>query len=126
VPEFLSLVAMLREQMQAELTRSDVLRVLVWPILVLMVGLIAALTVHAPAWVLMGVGAFEGLFFLIYAVAFVALLFVDRDALRTEKYNLQKFAIEHGLIGDSTAGVINERPRNSRTLSQFHPEEEEK
>jgi hypothetical protein len=31
----------------------------------------------------------------------------DRDALRSEKYSLNKMAVEHGLLGDSTAGVFD-------------------
>lgn len=106
MPEFLRLVATLREQMHAELTRSDVLRVLVWPILILLLGLLSALAAGAPKWVLLGLGGFAAAFLLIYLVSFVALLIYDRDALRTEKYNLQKMAIEHGLLGDSDTGLM--------------------
>lgn len=106
MPEFLRLVATLSEQMRAELSRSDVLRVLVWPILILMLALSCAVAAGAPSWLLIGLGGFAATFLLIYAVSFVALLIYDRDALRTEKYNLHKMAIERGVYGDSEIGMI--------------------
>ena len=42
-----------------------------------------------------------------YVLAYIYLLFHDRDALRSEKYSLQKLAIERGLVGDSDMGTID-------------------
>jgi bacteriorhodopsin len=113
VPDFLGLVATLREQMQANLSRSDVLRVLIWPVLILIFGLVAAERTEAPAWALIGIGVFAALFLLIYALAFVFLLIFDRDALRSEKYSLHKMAIEHGLLGDDRTGLLDPRSLDS-------------
>lgn len=106
MPDFLRLVATLREQMQADLSRSDVLRVLVWPILILLLILVGAISAAAPAWILVGIAGFAAIFLVIYAAAFVFLLFNDRDALRSEKYSLHKMAIEHGIYGDSEIGLL--------------------
>jgi len=109
MPDFMRLVATLREQMQADLSRSDVLRVLIWPILILTVALIAAAQADAPNWALIGIGTMAAAFLVLYAVAFIFLLIYDRDALRSEKYSLHKMAIEHGLIGDDKVGLIDTR-----------------
>ena len=122
--DFLRLVSTLREQMQADLSRTDVLRVLLWPILILTLIFISGLYAHAPNWALIGVAGFAGLFMVIYAIAFVFLLITDRDSLRSEKYSLHKMAIEHGLIGDSTLGVIGE-PRQLKTLGRLEPSTED-
>jgi hypothetical protein len=42
----------------------------------------------------------------------------DRDALRSEKYALNKMAIEHGLLGDSASGIINVEHMRSKQISQ--------
>ena len=68
--------------------------------------------------------ATEALLSIIYAIAFVFLLITDRDSLRSEKYSLHKMAIEHGLIGDSTLGVIGE-PRQLKTLGRLEPSTED-
>ena len=44
---------------------------------------------------------------IVYILAYIYLLFHDRDALRSEKYSLQKLAIERGLVGDSETGIID-------------------
>jgi len=44
---------------------------------------------------------------ILYAISFVICFFVDRDALRSEGYTLNKMAIEHKLLGDSSAGMFD-------------------
>jgi hypothetical protein len=104
VTDFLQLISSLREQMSASLLRSDVLRPLVWPLGILMFAIILMIHAAAPNWLLI---LMAGLFFAIivlYVLAFVFCLLKDRDALRSEKYSLNKMAIEHRLIGDNVAG----------------------
>lgn len=107
MPEFFRMLSELREHMQAELTRSDVLRALIWPISGLLIALIT-LAGRVPEWIYSTIFwsflGFLGLYGLIYIVCF----FVDRDALRSEKYKLQKMAIERGVYGDSTTGLIEQ------------------
>lgn len=106
--EFLRMVAALREQMNATLTRSDVLRPLHF--LLLLVGGITAtaLWVRAPEWALIALFLGLGAAVLAEIVAYFFCLFVDRDALRSERYSLEKMAIEHHLLGDSSAGTFEE------------------
>jgi hypothetical protein len=106
MPEFIRLLSELREHMSAELTRSDVLRALIWPIAGLLLAL-GTLAGRVAPWIItdlfMLLCGFLGLYALIYVVCF----FLDRDALRSEKYKLHKMAIERGLYGDSKTGLID-------------------
>lgn len=52
-------------------------------------------------------GVATGLGILLYMVSFIYCLFGGKeDLLRTERYSIQKLAIEKGFIGDSISGVI--------------------
>lgn len=42
----------------------------------------------------------------VYGIAFFILLLRDRDALRSEKFVIQKLAIERSLVGDSLTGFV--------------------
>ena len=44
---------------------------------------------------------------IVYVFSYIYLLLHDRDALRSEKYSIQKLAIERGLVGDSETGIFN-------------------
>lgn len=93
--------------MQAELTRTDALRPLIWPIAGLLIAITGALTAHAPAWLLVVLVSAVGIALIVYVGAFIYFAAKDPDALRSEKYKLQKLAIEHGLYGDSAIGLID-------------------
>ncbi len=47
------------------------------------------------------------LFMLLYAGAYILFAFKDPNLLRSEKYNIEKLAIERGVLGDSTQGLID-------------------
>jgi hypothetical protein len=109
MPEFLQIATALREQMSATLSRSDVLKPLAWMLLITG-ALTVALAVYAPAHVFI-VYSCAALFLatgLGYLVAYAYCLFKLPDALRSEKYSLNKMAIERGFIGDSVVGVVEE------------------
>ena len=55
---------------------------------------------------------------LFYLGAYVYFASRDPDALRSERYSIQKLAIERGFIGDSTAGNVN--------LKDIRPDSSEK
>jgi hypothetical protein len=114
--DFLQLVTMLREQMNATLSRSDVLKPLAWLVGMLALGVVLMVVAKAPDWVLQPiVWALMGSIIL-YICAYTFCLFVDRDALRSEKYSLNKMAIEHGLIGDSSAGLFEKKEASKPEL----------
>jgi hypothetical protein len=51
-------------------------------------------------------GFFTIIALLTYIFCYLYLMFKDRDFLRSEKYSIQKMAIEKGFYGDSTSGVV--------------------
>ena len=99
------MVATLREQMHAELTRTDALRPLVWPVAGLLAALSVAIAERAPGWLLISLAVALGVILSVYIGHYTYFAVTDPDALRSEKYKLQKMAIEHGLLGDSQIGL---------------------
>ena len=103
--EIMRLLMELRQHMQAELTRSDVLRALIWPNAGLLLVLVGSFG-RAPAWITTAIFYLLCAFLALYALVYVVCFFIDRDALRSEKYKLQKMAIERGVFGDSEHGLL--------------------
>jgi hypothetical protein len=95
----------LLQQATAQGSRANALNPLAWAFgLSLSALLIAARIPSVPQWLLVLLGiavAGTGLAFL---VAYFILLFVDRDALRSERFTLSKLAIEKSVTGDSLRG----------------------
>ncbi len=118
MPEFVQFLSNLKQQMSAELTRSDALRALIWPNAGLLLGFSSALFAHAPTWVLIALFALLALFMLLYAGAYVFFAATDPDLLRSEKYKLQKMAIEQGIYGDSEIGLIDPKRLTSPHLTE--------
>lgn len=123
MPNFFAIAASLREQMQANLTRSDILRALIFPTSIFMTGLIANIYVKGPREVTILLCTLLTLCFLVYMLAFVYCLFNDRDALRSEKYNVSKMAIEHGVYGDSSSGLLEPPKPEASTNIQSSKED---
>jgi hypothetical protein len=69
--------------------------------------LAASLTAGAEPWFIQTVLLMLAVFMALYGVAYVFFALTDSDALRSEKYKLQKIAIEHGLLGDSVTGLFD-------------------
>jgi hypothetical protein len=106
VANFLQLLSALREQMNATLWRSDVLKPLAWLIGVLMLAMVILALGQAPNWLLILMAVLLLAIVALYGGAYVFCLLNDRDALRSEKYSLHKMAIEHRLIGDNSSGLF--------------------
>jgi hypothetical protein len=115
MPEFLRLLLELRQHMQVELTRSDVLRALIYPIAGLVLAL-AALAGRVEQWIISDLFAALCGFLGLYALVYILCFFIDRDALRSEKYKLQKMAIERGFYGDSETGLIERKKDDQLAL----------
>jgi hypothetical protein len=106
--DFLQLVSTLREQMNATLSRSDVLKPLAWLIGILATMTVFALFAKSPAWILVMFTIFLGLAIILYGGAYIFCLLKDRDALRSERYSLHKMAIEQGFLGDNVTGTFED------------------
>jgi hypothetical protein len=102
-----SLISLLKEQIRADVSRSDALKPLLYPLGFITVLILAAIAGRAPQWI---VGVL--IVALLVAVAFYFgayrhFMLNNPDALRSERFILQKMAIEQKLIGDSSTGLFN-------------------
>lgn len=86
---------------------------------------LAGLWLEAPRPYLALLATLCVLTLLIELGAYLYLLFYDRDALRSERFTLEKIRLEKGLIGDSMSGVREVTSRDSVIELSIAPDEEE-
>lgn len=96
-------------------SRSTVLKPLGWLIVICASSSIASFRFSAPVWMGTTFGALGAFSIILYLVAYVYFGLTDKDALRSEKYSIQKLAIQKGFIGDDMSGYIplSEKPLNA-------------
>jgi hypothetical protein len=82
-----------------------VLKALIWPNALLALSLVFASTRGAPIFVLVLLSVLLVLFMLLYGAAYIVFGRIDPNLLRSERYNIERMAIEHGLYGDSNVGL---------------------
>jgi hypothetical protein len=87
-------------------TKSTVLKSLGW-----LVGILSATTVFSSKyssyeWLVVLLAVLDALAVIVYIGFFMFFAFKDPDLLRSEKYSIQKMAIQHGLIGDDLSGLF--------------------
>jgi hypothetical protein len=110
-----SIIRELLHKSDASGSRSTILKPLTWFISVVIGGLILFIKIESPKWIIIMFSVIMGLSIVIFFFTYVFCLFTDKDAIRSEKYSIQKLAIEKGLYGDSTSGIIvenNQTPLN--------------
>jgi hypothetical protein len=88
-------------------SRTSALAPLHWLLGLVLAAFIASLTFNAPTWARVLFATLSTAIVVLDAAAYVYLLLNDRDALRSERFTIEKMRIEHGLIGDSLIGVAN-------------------
>jgi membrane protein YdbS with pleckstrin-like domain len=117
MPEFLQILSALREQMNATLSRSDVLKPLAWMLLIIAMTMVAiGIYVQHLAWLIVAVAVLFLGTSVVYLFSYLYCLFYNPDALRSEKYSLQKMAIEHNLLGDNVTGMFEAKQESAQTL----------
>jgi hypothetical protein len=86
--------------------RSTVLQSLGWLLGICSVSSISAFGFKAPNWLgtMFGIGA--GISIALYLIAYVYFGLTDPDLLRSEKYHIQKMAIQKGFVGDDSTGFF--------------------
>lgn len=89
-------------------SRSAITNPLQWAIAILIAGIVLLWRAGAPTWILAVPVIFLGLFLVLFIGAYVYFAVKDPVALRSEHFALSKIAIEHGLMGDSISGLIDE------------------
>jgi len=112
----LTFLRSLLQHSSADMSRSTALHPLGWLLALLLPSALASFYLKLPSWVgtslLIGVGVAVCL----YIFSYLYCLFKDRDALRSEKYSIQKIAIEK-LAGDDQQGLIGILGAPSAALS---------
>lgn len=106
--------------------RSTALYPLGWIIALFLSSTLLSFYLGAPSWVGITFGSLGVVSSLMYLAAYLYFMFKDRDALRSEKYSIQRLAIEKGLVGDSLYGFFDPRNMpNPNLLSQHLAEKKE-
>lgn len=90
-------------------TRSTALQPACWGLAILLSGLLATVAFDAPGWLSIILLILLCLLVLLFLTGYLYFMINDPDALRSEKFTLQKLVIEKGLVGDSSYGVIGLR-----------------
>ena len=80
------------------------------PIIYLSVPIFAAIFVSfqldSPLWISVALFIILSVVILLFVGAYIYFMLKNPDALRSEKFNITKYAMERGLIGDDTLGAI--------------------
>ena len=84
--------------------KSTVLKSLGWLLFLLLTATVSASKFSAQPWLTIFLAIMTGLTVLVYLAAYIYFALTDSDALRSEKFTLQKIGIEHGYIGDDLTG----------------------
>jgi membrane protein YdbS with pleckstrin-like domain len=96
------------ERSDASGSRSTILKPLTWFLSVIITGLLLLIRLDGPEWIIIMFAVIICLTIVVFFFTYIYCLFNDKDTLRSEKYSIQKLAIEKGILGDNTTGIINE------------------
>ena len=88
-------------------SRSTVVTMLAWMAATLASCMLGTVVFNAPNWMQVFVATMLGVDFFLFVAAYIYFGFTDKDALRSERYSIQKLAIEYNLIGDKAAGLFD-------------------
>jgi hypothetical protein len=100
------LISSLFQQATAQGSKSTVLRPLGWLTAICAASLLGAVEMKAAVWVLVVLATLTALSVLLYMASFGYCLITDKEALRSETYQIQRLAIEKGFVGDSLTGTL--------------------
>ena len=95
------------EKATAEGAKSTALKPLNYILALLIPATLLSFYANLPSWVGVTFIAFLGLVLVAYLGAYIYFMLTDKDSLRSEKFTIQKFAIEKGLYGDSLVGSVD-------------------
>jgi hypothetical protein len=102
----LDILRAILQQASAQGTKSTVLNPLGWFLGILATLILGCLKLNAPLWVLVVFVVMLVLAGLLYFAAYAFCLFKNPEVLRSERYSIQKLAIESGYLGDNLVGLI--------------------
>jgi hypothetical protein len=116
----------LLQQASARGGRSSALNPLAWLALILVSGTVGSHVSSQPAWVTAILLSLTVLVVLVHVWAYVYFMFKSPDALRSERFSLEKMAMERGLFGDTRKGFLSQSPDAEDLLPLPGPAEEAK
>jgi hypothetical protein len=100
------IIATLLEHAKSQ-SKSTILRPLSWLTSICVVAILGAVRFNGPKWLLIVLAVNFCLTVALYLGSFIFCLSTGQiDALRTEKYSLEKLAMERGFRGDSSTGLF--------------------
>lgn len=102
----IQLISSLFQQATAQGSKSTVLRPLGWLTAICCAALLGAVEMKAEPWLLVVFAFLAALSVLLYMASYVYCLLTDKEALRSETYQIQRLAIEKGFVGDNLTGVL--------------------
>ena len=88
--------------------KSTALQPIVFIALILTLGVVGAIHSNVDIWIIWTFFALLGVVLILFSIGFIFFMIKDPDALRSETYNMAKFAMERGLIGDDNVGTLFE------------------
>ncbi len=91
-------------------SRSTVVSNLGWMAVILGGCVLGALQGHAPDWLLIFFAVLFAVDFTTFIGIYIYFALTDSDALRSERYTIQKLAIERHLLGDGIGGLFEIEP----------------
>ena len=86
--------------------KSTVLKALGWLVALLLSASVFASRFGTDKWLVVMLGCLDCLAILVYIAAFIFFALKDPDQLRSEKFSIQKMAMERGFIGDDIKGYF--------------------
>lgn len=120
----IEIVKQFLQQASLQGSRSTVLSPLGWLAATLLAGWIGLLWRQAPHWVIVLMAVLLCLCIALYLIAYVYFMTRTPDALRSERFTLNKLAIEKGMMGDNASGFST--VESSRRLIEAHVQGEAK
>lgn len=93
--------------------KSTILKPLTWLISILFGGIIILSYNKADKWIIVSFFCIICIIILLFIFSYIYCLYKDRDALRSEKFSIQKMAIEKGYYGDNVSGLITSNINNN-------------
>ncbi len=94
------------ERAFAQRLRSTAIQPIQWVLGLLLAAVVSGPKLGAPGWLVVLLATLAAATALFFGVCYVYFMRKNPDALRSERYTLQKMALERGILGDSTTGPL--------------------
>lgn len=117
MPHFNDLLGALKAQVNSDASRSDVLKPLAWLTALLLFATVTSGVKKADSWLTLTLLILTVISVLTYVGAYIFFAIKSPDSLRSERHVIQKLAIEQGLLGDSSVGILNVTPEKTESTS---------